>query len=184
MNAIIPTMVKAMEHGIAHLRQELGKLRTGRASLALLEAVRVETYGQQMPLNQVATLNIPEPRLITIQPWDVSVIPAIEKAIQAAQLGLSPSNDGKVIRLPIPALTEERRKEIVKLVRRSGEEAKVVMRNARRDANEQVKQLEKASGHSEDEIKRTQQEIQKRTDAFVAEIDTIIATKEKEVLTV
>lgn len=184
MNTIIPTMVKVMEQGLAHLRQELGKLRTGRASLALLDAVRVETYGQQMTLNQVATLNIPEPRLITIQPWDVSVIPAIEKAIQSAQLGLSPSNDGRLIRLPIPALTEERRKEIVKLVKRSGEEAKVGIRNARRDANEQVKQLEETAGHSEDEVKRTQQEIQKRTDAFVAEIDTIIAAKEKEVLTV
>lgn len=184
MEPMVKQTQERMERHVESLRQELAKLRTGRASLALLEDVRVEVYGQQMPLAHVATLNVPEPRLITVQPWDASVIPAIEKAIQTAQLGLTPANDGKLIRLPIPTLTEERRKEIVKAVRKCSEDAKIAVRNTRRDANEGLKKSTKEQGWSEDDVKRLQQEIQKLTDTFSEKIDALMAGKEKEVMTV
>ena len=184
MEQILQDTKQRMGRHVESVQQELARLRTGRASLSMLEEVRVEAYGQQMPLSHVATLNIPEPRLITIQPWDVSVIPAIEKAIQAAQLGLTPANDGKLVRLPIPQLTEERRKESVKTVRKNGEEAKVAVRNTRRDANEEIKSSAKAQSWSEDDVKRLQHEIQKMTDSFSEKIDEVVAHKEKEILTV
>lgn len=184
METIVKQTQERMERNVESLRQELAKLRTGRASLALLEDIRVDVYGQQMPLAHVATVNVPEPRLITIQPWDASVIPAIEKAIQTAQLGLTPANDGKLIRLAIPALTEERRKEIVKSVRKYGEDAKIAVRNTRRDANEGLKKSAKDNAWSEDDVKRLQTEIQKLTDGFSEKVDALIAGKEKEVMTV
>lgn len=184
MNAIPTDTKHKMEQALAHVREELAKLRTGRASLALLDGLRVEHYGQQMPINQVATLNIPEPRLITIQPWDASAIPAIEKAIQKSALGLSPANDGKLIRLPIPPLNEERRKELVKLVKKYGEDGKVAVRNIRRDANDAAKTAKESTGSSEDELKRVQNDIQKLTDGMIAQIDDAVAAKEKDVMTV
>ncbi len=180
---MIPQFKDRMEKTLTSLRQELGKLRSGRASLGMLDDVRVDAYGQLMTLTHVATLNIPEPRMITIQPWDASLIPEIEKAILKAQLGLTPANDGKLIRLTIPALTEERRKEMVKMVKRHGEEAKVAIRNTRREANEAVKNAE-GDGFSEDDVKRTQTDVQKLTDDFVKKIDETVAHKEKELMTV
>ena len=150
-----------MEKGIAALEKSFSKVRTGRASIALLDGIRLEYYGTQTPLNQVATLSVPESRLIVISPWDSSVIGLIEKAIQKSDLGLMPSNDGKVIRLSIPALTEERRKELVKVVKKMSEESKVNIRNIRRDANEQLKDLKKDNTLSEDELFRHQEEVQK-----------------------
>lgn len=183
MQTIVQQTRVRMEKALDNLRQELSRIRSGRASLAILEDVKIDCYGQQMPLNHVATLNIPEPRLITIQPWEVSNIPAIEKAIQQAQLGLSTSNDGRIVRLPIPPLNEERRKEIVKRVKKLGEEAKVAMRNIRRDANEEARQA-KEDGASEDVMKRAQQEIQKLTDECIAKVDQSLEAKEAEVMTV
>lgn len=184
MKTVIEKTRQQMDHNLDHLRVELAKVRTGRASLALVQDVRVEAYGQQMLLNQVASLNIPEARLITIQPWDASLIGAIERAILQAQLGLSPGNDGHLIRLPIPPLTEERRKDLVKVVKRLGEEAKVAIRNGRRDANELLKGMEKEGAHSEDDLKRTHQEIQKLTDAIILKVDETVTAKEKEIMTV
>lgn len=184
MQTAISESKHKMEQALAHLRDELSRLRTGRASLALLDGIKVEVYGQQMPINQVASLNVPEARLITIQPWDGSVLQAIEKAIQKSGLGLTPANDGKVIRLPIPPLNEERRKELVKLVKKYGEEAKVAVRNVRRDANEATKVLKDKTGGSEDELKRAQQDVQKLTDGLIAQIDDAVAAKEKDVMTV
>lgn len=184
METIITTLQERAEQSVVHLRQELGKLRTGRANLGLLDSVRVDVYGQQMPLNQLASLNIPEPRMITVQAWDSTNIAMIEKAILKAQLGLTPANDGVLIRLSIPPLTEERRKDIVKIVKRLGEDAKVSVRGARRDANESLKALEKDGECSEDDVKRVQGDVQKHTDKFVADIDATVEAKEKEVMTV
>ncbi len=163
---------------------ELAKIRTGRASTALLDTVRVDAYGSMMTLQQVANLTVPDAHTIAIQAWDKGLVSAIEKAIQAANLGLNPANDGSVIRVPIPPLTEERRKEIVKLVKKLGEEAKVAIRNVRRDAMEHLKKAEKAEHFSEDERKRGEEDVQKRTDAKVKEIDGLVASKEKEVMAV
>ncbi len=171
-----------MEKGIAALEKSFSKVRTGRASIALLDGIRVEYYGTQTPLNQVATLSVPESRLIVISPWDSSVIGLIEKAIQKSDLGLMPSNDGKVIRLSIPALTEERRKELVKVVKKMSEESKVNIRNIRRDANEQLKDLKKDNTLSEDELFRHQEEVQKVTNKYIEKVDQVLAMKEKEIM--
>jgi len=171
-----------MQKSIEALKNELNRVRTGRASIALLDGVKVDYYGTPTPLNQVATLAVPESRMITIQPWDTSILSDIEKAILKSDLGLVPTNDGKVIRISIPQLTEERRKELVKVVKRIGENAKIAIRNIRRDANEFVKKKEKAKEISQDELKKNQEEIQKMTDDFVEEIDSLIAEKEKEVM--
>ncbi len=171
-----------MEKGIAALEKSFSKVRTGRASIALLDGIRVEYYGTQTPLNQVATLSVPESRLIVISPWDSSVIGLIEKAIQKSDLGLMPSNDGKVIRLSIPPLTEERRKELVKVVKKMSEESKVNIRNIRRDANEQLKDLKKDNTLSEDELFRHQEEVQKVTNKYIEKVDQVLATKEKEIM--
>lgn len=167
---------------IESLHKEMKRVRTGRASLSLLDGIRVDYYGTQTPLNQMASLSVPESRLIVIQPWDVSVIKEIEKAILKSDLGLTPSSDGKLIRIAIPPLTEERRKELVKVVNKIAEEYKVAIRNIRRDANEMVKELKKESEISEDDAFKAQDEVQKITDGFIGQIDEIQAEKEKEIL--
>lgn len=171
-----------MGKSVSSLKSELKKIRTGRASLGLLDDIRVEYYGTMTPLNQLATLSVPESRLITIQPWDVSSVNSIEKAIQKSNLGLTPSNDGKIIRINIPPLTEERRKEIVKQVNKLCEDYRVAVRNIRRDANDMLKQLKKDGDASEDEVFKAQEDIQKLTDEHIKEIDTIYKEKEKEIL--
>jgi ribosome recycling factor len=171
-----------MEKVLADLQHALATIRTGRASISLLEPVRVDYYGTPTPLNQVATLHVPEPSLITLQPWDVSQIGAIEKAIRSSDLGLNPSNDGKIIRVPIPALTQERRKELVKHLHNVAEEHRVGVRNVRRDANESLKKLLKDKLISEDEEKRALDDVQKLTDGCMQKLDQAAKTKEKEVL--
>lgn len=173
-----------MEKSIGALKSELATIRTGRANAALLDHVRVDYYGSETPINQVGNLSIPEPRIIMITPWEKSMLGAIEKAIQSSDLGLNPSNDGEVIRIVLPELTEDRRKELVKQVRQVGEKAKVSVRNIRRDANDDVKKQVKDEGLSEDESKRLQDDIQKVTDRFISEIDKVIEHKEKDILTV
>jgi ribosome recycling factor len=177
-------MEKKMEKTIESLGRDLATIRTGRASLAILDGITLEYYGSQSPLNQVATLSIPESRLIVIQPWDPTSIKDIEKAIMRSDLGVTPSNDGKVIRIPIPALTEERRVQLVKVVKRNGEDGKVGIRNIRRDAISEAKDFEKEKVISEDELHRAQDEIQKITDRFIQKVDELIDKKEKEVLEV
>ncbi len=184
MRAIAEDARQRMERSIDSLGRELSKVRTGRASLSILDDIQIDVYGQLTPLAHVATLNIPEPRMITIQPWDAGNIAKIEKAIQTSQLGLTPVNDGQLIRVSIPQLTEERRRDLVKLVGKLGEEARVSLRNIRRDANDAIKNKVKEDGMSEDEVKRAQQEIQKLTDSYVAKVDDIINAKEKDVMTV
>ena len=177
-------MEKKMEKTIESLGRDLATIRTGRASLAILDGITLEYYGSQSPLNQVATLSIPESRLIVIQPWDPTAIKEIEKALMRSDLGLTPNNDGKVIRLPVPALTEERRIQLVKVVKKNGEEGKVAIRNIRRDAISEAKDFEKEKVISEDELHRAQDEIQKVTDRYIQRVDELIDKKEKEVLEV
>lgn len=171
-----------MEKVLSGLQHEMAGVRTGRASVGLLDNVRADYYGTPTPLNQLATLHVPEPTLITIQPWDVSQIGVIEKAVRAADLGLNPSNDGKLIRVPIPPLTEDRRKDLVKKLHHIAEEHRVSMRNIRRDANESVKKLLKDKLISEDEDRRAHDEIQKLTDANMQKLDQAAKLKEKEIL--
>ncbi len=170
-----------MNKSLSLLAQELAKLRTGRASPALLEAIKVEYYGSQLPLNQVATISIPEPRLIIIQPWDKTALPNVEKAIFKSAIGLTPSNDGNVIRLSIPPLTSERREELIKLTMRMAEEAKVAIRNVRRDANNEIKKLEKEKNISEDIAFKTQEKVQHATDEYIKKVDGVQKEKEKEI---
>jgi ribosome recycling factor len=165
----------------AHVtHEELNRLRTGRASPAFVESLHVEAYGTSTPLNQLASINVPEPRLLIIQPYDKSTIGAIEKAIMASDLGVTPSNDGNVIRLPFPQLTEERRKEFVKVAHHRAEDGRVAVRNVRRHAKEELERLQKDGKISEDELRRAEKDLQKETDQHVAEIDKLLATKEKE----
>jgi ribosome recycling factor len=171
-----------MEKAITDLQHEMAAIRTGRATLGILDHIRVDYYGTPTPLNQVANLHVPEPSLITIQPWDVSQIGAIEKAIRMSDLGLNPANDGKMIRLPIPPLTEERRKEIVKKLHAGAEHHRVSVRNIRRDGNEAVKKLLKDKKITEDDDKKAHDEIQKMTDVYMGKIDAAVKTKEKEIL--
>jgi ribosome recycling factor len=177
-------MAEKMNKSLEAFKQELSKIRTGRASLSLLDGIRAEAYGSLMPLNQVATLTIPESRLIVIQPWDPQVIATIEKAILKSELGLTPVNDGKVIRINIPQLTEERRRELVKIVKRVAEEYRVAVRNHRRDAIDTFKQQKKDKEISEDEQFKLQDEAQKETDSFIGKIDDVAAEKENEVMEV
>lgn len=172
----------AMSKSLEAFKRDLSKVRTGRASLSLLDDVRVDYYGTPTPLNQVGSLAVPEPRLITIQPWEKNLISEIEKAILKSDLGLNPSSDGQLIRLVFPPLTEERRKEMVKQVKRMGEDAKVAIRNARRDANDMLKSLEKDKEISEDDLKRGEKEVQDVTNDFVARVDKVIAEKEKDLM--
>jgi len=181
---VIRDMKVHMDKTVEALRREYQKVRTGRANLGLLDDIRVDYYGTPSPLSQVATLAVPEPRTITLQPWEAKTIPAIEKAIMNANLGLTPANDGKVIRLNLPALTEERRKDIVKQLKKLAEDAKVAVRNIRRDANDELKKLEKEKKISEDDLKRSEKEVQDVTNNYVAKLDEVLAHKEKEVMEV
>ena len=171
-----------MSKTIDSLTESLQSIRAGRANTSLLDRIYVDYYGQQSPLNQVASLSAPEARLLAIQPWDATLIPEIEKAIQKSDLGITPSNDGKVIRLVIPQLTEERRKDLTKLVGKYAEEAKVSIRNIRRDAMEDIKKAEKAKEISEDDRKTYEEDIQKLTDKFIKDVDGVAAEKEKELM--
>ena len=171
-----------MDKVLSDLQHEMAGVRTGRASVNLLDNVRADYYGTPTPLNQLATLHVPEPTLISVQPWDVSQIGVIEKAIRAADLGLNPSNDGKVIRVPIPALTEERRKDLVKKVHHIAEDHRVALRNVRRDSNEHIKKLLKDKLISEDEERRALEDVQKTTDAHIAKMDQAAKAKEKDIL--
>ncbi len=173
-----------MEKAVKALRKEMSKVRTGRASTSLLDDVMVEYYGMPTPLSQVATLSTPEARLITVQPWEKNLIPEIEKALFKADIGLTPSSDGQLIRLPVPALTEERRRDMVKIIKRMAEDAKISVRNARRDANENLKMLEKEKEITEDDLKRSEKDVQQLTDEFVATIDSVVENKEQEVMEV
>ncbi len=175
---------KKMGISINHLHHELGKLRTGQASVALLDDLKVDYYGNPTPLNQVATLGTPDSQTLTIQPWEVSILKDIEKALQASDLGLTPNNDGKMIRLTIPPLTNERRQQLVKLVKKYSEDCKVAIRNVRREVNDKLKKTEKNHEISEDESHKAVDNIQKMTDKFVAEIDKTAQTKEKDMMDV
>jgi ribosome recycling factor len=181
-DAIFKEMKENMEKSIQSMEKSFNKVRTGRASLSLLDGIKVDYYGAVTPLNQVASLSIPESRLILISPWDVSAIGAIEKAIQKSDLGLMPTNDGKLIRLAIPQLTEERRKDLVKIVRKSAEECRIKLRNARRDANEKFKILKKDNIISEDDMFTQQEEVKKLMDKDISKTDAILAAKEKEIM--
>jgi ribosome recycling factor len=173
-------MKKAMEA----LRHELGKLRTGRASVGILDDIRVDYYGTQTPIKQMASMSVPDARTIVIQPWDVSAVAMIEKAIQKSDLGLNPVSDGKVLRIPIPALNEERRRDLVKVIKKHGEECKVSVRNARRDANDELKTLQKASTITEDEERKEHDRVQKLTDDFIKQIEDALTHKEKDIMEV
>ncbi|KPV39874.1 ribosome recycling factor [Alicyclobacillus ferrooxydans] len=173
-----------MDKAVHALRRELVSVRAGRASASMLDRVVVEYYGSQMPVNQVATVNSPEPRQLVIQPWDKGMLTEIERAIQKSDLGLNPMNDGSVIRLVIPPLTEQRRQELVKLVKKMAEESRVAVRNVRRDANDELKKLEKTGDASEDEVRRASDKVQALTDRFVGEVDKAASAKEQEILEV
>lgn len=172
-----------MDKAIQSLKRDLASLRAGRASVSLLDRIQVDYYGSPTPVNQLANINTPDSRTLMIQPWDKSSLADIERAIQKSDLGLTPANDGMMIRLSIPALTEERRVELVKLTKKFGEESKVAIRNIRRDANDDIKKLEK-SEISEDESRRHQEDIQKSTDKFIAEVEKVLSAKEKEIMEV
>ena len=182
IDEIFEDLKDRMGKSIESLKREYSRLRTGRASISLLDGIRVSYYDTPTPLNQMASLAVPEPRLIVIQPWDKTAIEDIEKAILKSELGLTPINDGKVIRISIPPLTEERRKELVKVARKMSEENKVAIRNIRRDANEMLKDLKKEKEITEDDLYRSQEEVQKTTDQFISQVDELCAAKEKEIL--
>jgi ribosome recycling factor len=172
-----------MNKAIQHLEKELQKLRTGKATPQMLEGIRIDYYGAMTPIEQTANINTPDPRQIIVQPWDKSILADIEKAILAANLGLNPKNEGEILRIAVPPLTEERRRELVKKAKAEGENAKVSIRNTRRSSNDLAKGLEK-EGVSEDEVKKLQEEIQKITDGFIEDIDKIVEAKEKDIMTV
>lgn len=174
----------AMGLATESLQRDIARIRTGRASTALVEEIAVEYYGTEMPLNQVATILVPEPRLIVIQPWDKQSIPAIERAILKSELGINPTNDGTVIRIALPQPTAERRQELAKMVRQRAEEARVAIRNGRRSAQESLRKEEKGSGVSKDDVRRAQSELQKLTDAEIERVDAVLAEKEEEILTI
>jgi len=185
MNAqVLEGVKKDMEHTLDALRKELAKVRTGRASTALIEGVLIEYYGNRTPLNQLAALSAPEPRLLLVQPYDRSILAGIEKAIYQSDLGLTPVNDGKVIRVPIPELTEERRKEFVRHIRKVAEDYRVSLRNHRRDANERIKKMQKDKQMPEDEARATQERVQKVTDEYIEKLDKVLKTKEDELMAV
>ncbi len=182
MSETIAPHVERMKKSISALKDELNTIRTGRASAALFDKIRVDYYGDKSPLSQVATISIPEARLVVIQPWDKGLIGEIEKAIQKSELSLNPSNDGKVIRIAIPPLTEERRKELAKQAKAQAEQSRVAIRNIRRDGNEELKKLEKDGTLTEDGLKTAEDELQKNTDKFIQEINKILEDKEKEIM--
>jgi len=181
---VLNDMKSNMEKSLAVLKSEFQKIRTGRASTGILDSIKVDYYGNSSSISQVATLAVPEPRTITIAPWEAKIIPAIEKAILNANIGLTPSSDGRIIRLTMPPLTEERRKEIVKDLKKKAEEDKVALRNIRRDAIDRLKKLEKDKSITEDELKKLEKEVQEATKSFEAKVDEAVAHKEKEVMEV
>jgi ribosome recycling factor len=183
-NAIFNKTNERMKKSIEALRHELSKMRTGRATVSLLDDVKVDYYGTQTPLNQMASLTVPDPRTIVVQPWDASAVPLIEKAIQKSDLGLNPANDGKLLRVPIPQLNEERRMELVKVSKKFGEDCKVSVRNARRDANEELKAAKKSSDITEDEERKAHDRVQKLTDDFIKQIEDALSHKEKDIMEV
>lgn len=183
-DAIKNEMKSRMQKTVEALKKELVTVRAGRANPALLDKVMVDYYGSLTPLKQLANIATPEPRLLTVQPYDKSALANMEKAILKAELGLTPTNDGNIIRIAIPALTEERRRELVKQVKKYGEESKVVIRNIRRDANDELKKLEKDGEISEDDSRRLQDDVQKETDQYIKQVDDVVANKEKEILEV
>jgi len=184
LNDVLKDLQANLDKGIEAFKRDLTKVRTGRANLAILDGVRVDYYGTMTPLNQVASCNVADARLITIKPWERSLIPEIEKSIRAAQLGLNPNSDGEMVRLPMPALTQERRQELVKLVKKMAEEGKVALRAARRDSNEMLKELLKDGGITEDDERNGLKKVQETTDKAVSRIDEILAKKEGEILEV
>lgn len=184
MKSIISDMSAHMDKAIDALRKEYQRIRTGRASTSLLDEIRIDYYGTPSPLSQVATLAVPEPRTITLQPWEPKMIPVIEKAIMNSNVGLTPANDGKTIRLNLPPLTEERRKDIVKQLKKMAEDSKVAIRNIRRDAIDSLKKLEKEKKISEDDLKRGEKEVQDVTNSHVVKVDEVLSHKEKEVMEV
>jgi ribosome recycling factor len=184
LNDVLKDLQVSLDKGIEAFKRDLTKVRTGRANLGILDGVRVDYYGTPTPLNQVASLNVADPRLITVKPWERSLIPEIEKAIRAAQLGLNPNSDGEMVRLPMPALTQERRQELVKLVKKMAEEGKVALRAARRDSNEMLKELLKDGNITEDDERNGLKKVQETTDKAVTKIDEILAKKESEILEV
>jgi ribosome recycling factor len=171
-----------MDKAVEALKKDLSRIRTGRASISLLDGIRVQYYGSQLPLNQVASIAVPESRQITVQPWDLKALADIERAILKSELGLTPANDGKIIRIPIPPLTEERRRELVKVIKKMAEESRVILRNLRRDANESLKDLKKEKTVPEDAFFKAQEEVQKITNQTIEKIDRISEEKEKEIL--
>ena len=171
-----------MKKSIEHLKKELNSIRTGRASVSLLEGINVDYYGEPTPLNQVATISVPESRLLAIQPWDPTLLEKVEKAILQSDLGLTPSNDGKIIRVSIPMLTEERREQLVKIVKKIAEDSKVAVRNIRREGNESLKAMEKSKDISQDDYHKAMDRVQKITDGFVTDVDEIIDGKELEIM--
>lgn len=184
MEEIILDAEERMQKSVGTMVDEFAAIRSGRASAALFDKIRIEYYGEPTPLNQVATVSVPEARLVVIQPWDKSVIGAIEKAIQKSELSVNPSNDGKVIRINIPPLTEDRRKEIVKMAKNTAEQARIAIRNIRRDANDQLKKSQKDGEITEDDLKSGEDEVQKLTDTYVEKVDAALVAKEKEILEV
>lgn len=184
IDEVLSDIEERMQGAVAAARREFASIRSGRASASLLDRVMVEYYGTMTPLNQLATVSVPEARLIVVQPWDKSQLQAVEKAILQSDLGLTPTNDGSVIRIVVPPLTEERRKELVRIVRKEAEEKRVVVRNLRREANETLKELEKEKEISEDESRRAQERVQQLTDKYIQQIDRLLEAKEKEILEV
>lgn len=184
MSELTKTFEEKMTKTCDALSADFATIRAGRANPHILDKLKVDYYGSPTPFQQVANVSVPEPRMIQIQPWESSLVKEIEKAILTSDIGLTPTNDGKVIRLVFPELTEERRKELVKDIKKKGENSKVAIRNIRRDANDAIKKLSKESEMSEDEVKKTEDEIQKLTDKYVAQIDKLVEDKSKEILTV
>lgn len=178
---VFESMEDSIEKAHQALKNALGRIRTGRANAALLDSVRVDYYGTVTPLNQMAAITTPEPRLIMVKPWDRSIVSAVEKAIQSSDLGLNPSSDGEIIRIPVPPLTEERRKELVKIARKNGEECKISIRNGRRDSNEMLKDMETSGDAPKDDVAKALKKIQSMTDDAVADVDKIVSAKETEI---
>lgn len=183
-NEVLDEVKQDMEKTVAAMKQSLQKVRTGRASIGILDGIMVDYYGTPTPLKQLATLAVPESRLITIQPWDKGAISGIEKAIYKSELGLTPANDGKIVRVPIPPLNEERRRDLVKMVKKMAEEYRVEIRNHRRDANAMLKDLEKDKEISQDELKTSQDKVQDLTNDYIKQLDVLLADKEKEIMEV
>ena len=183
-NKVLSKTTSEMEKSIENLKHEFSTIRTGRASLSLIQDIKVEYYGTQVPLNQVSNVSIPDARLIEIKPWEQKMVKEIESAIIKSELGITPNNDGKVVRLPIPALTEERRKELAKITKKMAEDHKVTIRNIRRESNENLKQMEKEKQISEDELRKSEDKVQEITDKFIKKVDESCAHKEKEMMEV